>query len=90
MNITAPAIYLIAMEKGVITLPAILLIERIRAFIQEKLFDTNVVVTCSFGIASMKEDLSFEHPILKADEFMYHAKKQGKHSVSIVGFSENS
>jgi two-component system cell cycle response regulator len=65
------------------------LIERIRAAIQEKQFDTNVIVTCSFGIAAMKESLSLEQLIVMADEFMYHAKKQGKDTIGAVGFFEN-
>jgi two-component system cell cycle response regulator len=59
-------------------------IERIRDSIQGKQFDTNVIVTCSFGIAAMKEGLSLEQLILKADEIMYHAKKQGKDAIGVI------
>lgn len=66
-----------------------MLIERVRASIQEKQFETDIAVTCSFGIAAMKEGLSFEQLMLKADEFMYNAKKQGKDAIGIVNCPES-
>lgn len=59
--------------------------ERIRSSIQEHKFSNDAIVTCSFGIASMKEDLSLTQLIHNADHSMYLAKKQGKDNIMAVG-----
>jgi diguanylate cyclase (GGDEF)-like protein len=61
------------------------LAERIRASIQQHKFNNDTAVTCSFGIANMKEGLSLDQLIRNADHSMYLAKKQGKDNVMALG-----
>jgi diguanylate cyclase (GGDEF)-like protein len=61
------------------------LAERIRAAIQEHKFSNAAVVTCSFGIANMRENLSLTQLIHRADRSMYLAKKKGKDNIIAVG-----
>jgi diguanylate cyclase (GGDEF)-like protein len=60
---------------------AVKLTERVRNQIREHTFIHGVIVTCSFGVVSMKEDASFENMVHEADESMYSGKKKGKDSV---------
>jgi len=60
---------------------AVALIERIKKAIDEDMEIMGVKVTCSFGIAEMREDSTFLSLIDEADELMYQGKKQGKDSV---------
>ena len=61
------------------------LAERIRTSIQEHKFSNDAAVTCSFGIASMRENLSLAELIHRADRSMYQAKKKGKDNITAVG-----
>ncbi len=54
------------------------LTERIRASLEEHQFEDGAMITCSFGIAGMKDAETLEDMIGKADKSMYIAKKQGK------------
>lgn len=60
---------------------AVALIERIKKSIDEGMEIMGIKVTCSFGIAEMKEDSTFLSLIDEADGLMYRGKKQGKDSV---------
>jgi diguanylate cyclase (GGDEF)-like protein len=52
--------------------------ESIRRSIQNKLFTGGIKATCSFGVAKMKENSTFETMIREADDLMYKSKKLGK------------
>ncbi|MGE5495066.1 MAG: diguanylate cyclase [Burkholderiales bacterium] len=60
------------------------LAERIRSSIQKHKFSNGVAVSCSFGIASMRENMSLAELIHRADRSMYQAKKKGKDNIIAV------
>ncbi len=63
---------------------AVALTERIQKTIEESMVIKGIKVTCSFGIAAMREDSTFFSLIDEADELMYKVKKQGKDSVQFT------
>ncbi|WP_416307272.1 GGDEF domain-containing protein [Neptunicella sp. SCSIO 80796] len=54
------------------------LAERIRANIEAMQPDVNCSLTCSIGIASLKEDQDIQSLIKQADDAVYSAKRQGR------------
>ncbi|MDD5016789.1 MAG: GGDEF domain-containing protein [Eubacteriales bacterium] len=57
--------------------------ERIRHEILGHDFNTDINITCSCGIVSMKEEYDLGQLIRQADAAMYMAKKQGKNNIEI-------
>jgi len=54
------------------------LVKRIEISIHENIFVEGRSISCSFGIAEMKKDSSFEALVHEADSQMYRAKQRGK------------
>lgn len=61
---------------------AIKLTERLRVLISNNKFEEVGNVTCSFGLATFKENDNADTLINSADEFLYIAKRQGKNRVA--------
>ena len=55
--------------------------EKIRREVQSCRFGHDLVVTASFGLAEMEEEDDIHRLILKADEALYTAKREGKNRV---------
>lgn len=60
---------------------AIELIERLRVLISDNKFEKVGNVTCSFGLATFKENDNADTLINRADELLYIAKRDGKNRV---------
>lgn len=60
---------------------ALVLIERVRKNIENFNFSIQVLVTCSFGIAKMKDGDTTDKLIQRADIAMYQAKNTGKNKI---------
>lgn len=61
---------------------AIKLTEKLRVLISNNKFEEVGNVTCSFGLATFKENDNADTLINNADEFLYIAKRQGKNRVA--------
>ena len=57
------------------------LMERMRAAVDEQGFVSNIRITWSCGIASMRPDDSFQTLLCRADALMYEGKHGGKNSI---------
>ena len=57
------------------------LMERMRAAVDEQAFASNIRITWSCGIASMKPEDSFQILLCRADALMYDGKHGGKNSI---------
>ncbi len=57
---------------------AIQFTERIRDAIQTNRFVMQISVTCSYGVAEMKQDSDFRGLLCEADRLMYDGKRRGK------------
>lgn len=58
------------------------LVRRIEEIIRDNIFVEGRSISCSFGIAEMKMDSSFEALVREADKLMYSAKQRGKNAVT--------
>ncbi|KTD11039.1 regulatory protein (GGDEF, PAS, PAC domains) [Legionella gratiana] len=67
---------------------ALEIIERIRSGIAKMTININshesVHITASFGLTSLKADISIEQAIDQADQALYKAKKEGRNCVRII------
>lgn len=59
----------------------VVLVEKIRSSLIDNVFTEGICVTCSFGIATMKKESTFENLLYKADHLMYVSKKSGKNKI---------
>lgn len=57
------------------------LVERLRSKIESKIFDDGIRVTASFGIAHIQDEEQLIHSLEIADQFLYHAKNNGRNQV---------
>ncbi len=57
---------------------AVYVSEKIRKSIESYKMDTVGKITASLGVAEIQEGESFENTIIRADEFLYQAKRNGK------------
>ena len=70
------------------TTGAMHLVERMKQTIKRHEFNVDVEITCSYGIAIMKQKQSLEEMIRCADMSMYLAKKRGKNMTEISGLPD--
>jgi len=60
---------------------AIKITEEIKNTLCNKTFMHEINVTCSYGVATLKEETDFESLLEEADNFMYKGKKLGKNNI---------
>jgi len=60
---------------------AVLLAKRVELSVRENILIEGTRITCSFGVANMKNNSTFESLVSEADCLMYNAKQQGKDAV---------
>jgi len=63
---------------------AVVLAEKLRGLIEKHIFATLTNKTASFGVATLKEGMSIESFIDKADKALYKSKESGRNCVSII------
>jgi len=63
---------------------AVLLAEKLRTLIYEKVFTKAGMITASFGVSSYNKDISPEIIVSRADMALYKAKKNGRNRVEFL------
>lgn len=71
--------------KGLSLANAAALAEKIRGRVEASSFDGPKSVTCSFGVAIMRDDDTMSSLFDRADDAMYEAKRAGRNRVAIGG-----
>ncbi|MDR1911262.1 MAG: diguanylate cyclase [Helicobacteraceae bacterium] len=59
------------------------LAEKLRVLIESKVFESIGRITCSFGVAELKEGESADEFVKRADSALYKAKKSGRNCVAL-------
>ena len=58
--------------------------ENLREIVSNSSFSSDLIITCSFGVTTLKEDDTKKSFIQRADEAMYFVKRNGKNGVKVV------
>lgn len=61
---------------------AVLLLDRVKAAVNQLTIEGSVSVSCSFGVVQMGPESTYAGMLSQADALMYHAKRNGKGRIS--------
>ncbi len=64
---------------------AVTIAERLRMALSDGVYSHGKNITCSFGVAASQAQESIDNLIHRADQGLYHAKRNGKNRVSTLG-----
>jgi len=62
---------------------AVLLLDRVKAAVNQLTIEGSVPVSCSFGVVQMGPESTYAEMLSQADALMYRAKKNGKGRISV-------
>jgi diguanylate cyclase (GGDEF)-like protein/hemerythrin-like metal-binding protein len=78
-------------EEFIVLLPetgideALIVAEKLRIKVESMIFENHEIITISIGISMLKESETIESLIKRADQALYHAKRQGRNRSCVSG-----